>query len=517
MAAKLLLCVSNDHVTAAVWRRHRLTACTRFVNNENGWTAFGNFLHELRAMPVHMVVDTVDEDFRFETLPHVRGRDRAEMVGRKLRQLYRATPYFSSELQERDSRKRRDDRYLFAALTNPDLLVPWLRAIEAANLPVSGIYPLALVSVYLIERLKLKQPNLLVISKNSAGLRQTFFKDLKFRISRLTPLGGATEIADQHYADEIGNTRMYLDALNVTHVDDALEIIILDQDGTLARLPAAVTRGRPNMHCQYLDADFIQLRFGIQVADLKNSTDVLHLFLLGEKAPALNLAPRQLTRAYHRFAAGRGVIAASGAILAGALIWSGANLYRAMQINEDATLLERQTREYQARYQQVTEQFPQAPTTTENLRNTVEMAEQIRAGLRTPEEMFALVSRALDASPQIQLSHLAWHYGRKSLDAESALGPAAADARAQSESRALFQSAIVSGEVSPFEGDYKAAMALISAFAGRLANDDRVAEVRALRLPLNASSHVDLAGSTNATSKKGSAEFEFALVFKPGA
>jgi hypothetical protein len=203
------------------------------------------------------------------------------MVGRKLRQLYRATPYFSCELQERDARKRRDDRYLFAALTNPDALVPWLRALEAANLPVSGIYPLAVVSVYLIERLKLRQPNLLIISKNSAGLRQTFFKDLKFRISRLTPLGTATEIADQHYADEIGNTRMYLDALNVTHVDDTLEIIILDQDGTLAGLPAAVTRGRPNMHCQYLDADFIRLRFGIQVADLKSSPDVLHLFLLG--------------------------------------------------------------------------------------------------------------------------------------------------------------------------------------------------------------------------------------------
>jgi len=99
MAAKLLLCVSNDHVTAAIWRRRELTACTRFNNDEKGWAAFANFLHGSRAMPVHIIVDTVDEDFRFETLPHVRGRDRAEMVSRKLRQLYRSTPYISSELQ----------------------------------------------------------------------------------------------------------------------------------------------------------------------------------------------------------------------------------------------------------------------------------------------------------------------------------------------------------------------------------------------------------------------------------
>jgi len=518
MAAKLLLCVSNDRVTAAVWRRHRLTSCACFDNNEGGRAAFGNFLRGSRAMPVHIAVDTVDEDFRFETLPHVRGRDRAEMVNRKLRQLYRATPYCSSELQDRDARKRRDDRYLFAALMDPELLTAWLRALEAANLPVSGVYPLALVSVCLIERLKLRQPNLLIISKNSAGLRQTFFKDLKFRISRLTPLGAATENADQHYADEVANTRMYLDALNVTHVDEALEIVVLDQDGTLAGLPAAVMRGRPNMHCQYLDPSSIQLRFGIQPADLKISPDVLHLFLLGEQAPALNLAPRNLTRGYQRFAAGRGVIAASTAILAGAAVWSAVNVYQAMQIDEDAILLERQTRDYQLKYQQVTEQFPQAPTSTENLRDTVELAQRIRAGLRTPEAMFALVSHALDASPQIRLSRLAWHYGRKSLDVEaSSLLPATAEAHSQPEAKMLFQSALVSGEVSPFEGDYKAAMALISAFARRLAEDDRVAEVRAVRLPLNASSDVGLAGSTDTSNKKGSAEFEFAVIFKPGA
>ena len=133
MAAKLLLCVSNDQATVAVWRRRRLLSCTHFDNNEEGWTAFGSFLRSVHGLPVHIIVDTVEEDFRFETLPHIRGRDRTEMVGRKLKQLYRATPYCSFALQERESGKRRDDRYLFAALTNPDLLLPWLRAIEAAE------------------------------------------------------------------------------------------------------------------------------------------------------------------------------------------------------------------------------------------------------------------------------------------------------------------------------------------------------------------------------------------------
>jgi hypothetical protein len=75
----------------------------------------------------------------------------------------------------------------------------------------------------------------------------------------------------------------------------------------------------------------------------------------------------------------------------------------------------------------------------------------------------------------------------------------------------------VRGEVRPFDGDYKAAMALIGDFASRLAADSMVAEVRTLKLPLNSSSDAGLTGSTNATSAKGNAGFEFLIVFKAGA
>jgi hypothetical protein len=59
-------------------------------------------------------------------------------------------------------------------------------------------------------------------------------------------------------------------------------------------------------------------------------------------------------------------------------------------------------------------------------------------------------------------------------------------------------------------------MRLISAFATRLAADDKVVEVRTLRLPLNVSSDTGLSGSTSASAERGSAQFEIAIVFKAG-
>lgn len=512
MAAKLLLSISNDQATAAVWRRRRLASCKSFENNEAGWTAFGSFLRGIHGLPVHIIVDTVEEDFRFETLPHIRGRDRTEMVRRKLKQLYRATPYYSYALQERETGKRRDDRYLFAALTNADLLIPWLRAIEAAAMPVSGIYPQALVNVALIERLKLKHSNLLIITKNTAGLRQTFLKNLKFRISRLTPLRGTADASDEQYADEVANTRMYLDALTVTHVDDILEIVILDQDGSLSRLSAAILRERPNMQCQYLNINDIHARFGIPVADLEASANVLHLHLLGEQAPTLNLAPPYLTRTYQRVAAARWVYAASGATLIGAVVWSGVNVYRAMDIDQNALTAQRQNKDYQAKYQQVTAQFPETPTSAENLRHTVAIAEQIQVALRTPEAMFSIISHALDASPEIQLQRLEWHYGNSSTIKPDGKPTTAS----MTEPGKSVQSGIIYGEVG-FGGDYRAAINAINGFAQRLAQADVVAEVKALKLPLDMRSESVFNGSTAAVPGKEAARFELAVVFKSGA
>lgn len=509
MTQKILVCVSADQATVGLWKGRKLAACKRFDNDAAGWNAFNNYLIAARGDTAYVMADTVDEDYRFETLPHAKGKDRNEMVARKLKQLYRGTSYYSYSLQSREADKRKDDRYLFAAFTSPELLSPWLKAINSQGLPVAGVYSLPMVSVSLLGHLKLKHSNLLVVTKGSAGVRQTFFKDLKFRISRLTPLREMVESADQYYADEVSNTRMYLDALTITHVDDTLQVVVLDQDDSLVGLPAAISRGRPNMHCTLLSKADVVSRFAIAPAALEASADALHLHLLGEGMPSHNFAPPQVTQGFQRYVGRRMLYAASAAVLVFGLIWSGLNVMGTMRTGDETATMRRQTQEFQTQYQQVTAQFPEAPTTTENLRHTVEIAERLRESVRTPEPMFAVVSRALDALPQIQLLRIEWKYGGQA-EPGSSQAPAAAGG-------AMVQTGILRGEVSPFNGDYKAAMTQINAFATQLAADPKVAEVHALKLPFNASSDTGMTGSTNTPGGVGGAAFEFAVTFKPGA
>jgi hypothetical protein len=187
-------------------------------------------------------------------------------------------------------------------------------------------------------------------------------------------------------------------------------------------------------------------------------------------------------------------------------------LFQAMGIDQNTLTTQRQTQDYQAKYQQVTAQFPDAPTSAENLRHTVEIAEQIRAGLRSPDAMFAIISHALDASPDIQLERLEWHYG-DSTATKTGADPAATPTPGPG---GLLQTGIVHGEVTRFAGDYRTAMSAINNFLQLIARDNAVAEVKVVKLPLDVSSKAGLTGSTMAIPGKETAEFEVAVIFKSG-
>ena len=78
-ANKLLVAVSARQVSAAHWRDGRFAACDIFPYNADGLGAFKDYLARFHNQPVYMMVDAVEEDYRFEALPHSFGRERREI------------------------------------------------------------------------------------------------------------------------------------------------------------------------------------------------------------------------------------------------------------------------------------------------------------------------------------------------------------------------------------------------------------------------------------------------------
>ena len=520
MADKLLIAISGQGATAARWRGGRIVEVRSFPDNDTGQTGFKDFLAGFSNIPVYIVVDAIEEDYRFETLPHAFGRDRADMVNRKLRQHYRNTPYMSATLLGRDSGKRRDDRYLFSALTNPDLINDWLQAVVARGLPVGGIFLLPMLSSTLVEKLGIKAPRLLLVFQRVGALRLTFFRDRQFRLSRLTRGEGLrAENRARFIAEEISNTRLYLHALRTMTLDEPLTVVLLDRDDDLEEVADAIRNENPSLECLRVGRAEIVSRLGVP-DQLLNTPFAIALSLLGVRAPGGNLAPATTTAGYKRYQARRGIYAGCAALAAAVLLWTAVNLLHMTTLRWDTEDAARQTAVLSSQYLEATRQFPQAPTSAENLQKAVEIAQRLRDSGHTPQRVMTVVGRALEANPTVVIREFGWKYGTANIEVDSG-GlrelSAAAPAPVAGVAPQRKESALIDGEIRPFRGDYRSAIATINGMAARIAEEPDVAEVQVVKLPLNVNPALQLSGNTAeaAEQQTGTAEFKLLVVMKP--
>ena len=139
MTRRLVILINARQASVLDWRPGSMHWLGEFPTTHAGLTAFQHVLNQHSGRPVRVILDSVDEDYRVEVLPHARGAARAEMLSRKLKQVFRNTAFTGAWRQAREIEGRRDDRYLLAAVTDADWLKPWLAVIDNARVPLEGI------------------------------------------------------------------------------------------------------------------------------------------------------------------------------------------------------------------------------------------------------------------------------------------------------------------------------------------------------------------------------------------
>ena len=516
MADKLLICVTTEQATLAVSHNGKLGPCRSFRNDDRGNESFDQYLASLKSMPVLLLVDAVEEDYRFEMLPHATGRDRTELLERRLRQLYRNTAFCSYLAQGRDTGKRRDDQYLFFALTNPDLVNNYLGLIRAHHLPVVGVFLLPIVAQALAQKIAPAITNLLLVSRHRSGIRLTFFRQGKLRISRLTRVDSA-DPGRATYAEEIANTRLYLHALRVMTLDEHMHVVILDRDGSLAGLDQSVAREVSNAQATLFNVADIVATTGAPETVVRDAPDALFMHYLALNPAIGNLAPEPVTEQYQLLQLRRALYATAGIVALISVAWGAMNAYQIYDVRAQLALAASQTADYQRRYQEETRGFPAIPTSTDNLVLAVQTAERLQTTRRNPEAAMIAVSRAFEQYPNVWLKSFGWKYAVRDFESEAEAAPpvAGVPAPVPGVQNSRRQTAFIDAEIRPFHGDYRKALDEINGFVETLKQEPTIAEVRVAKLPLNVSPTTALSGSTaDAGPRATSAPFTLHLRFK---
>lgn len=495
-----------------------------FDADGDGLACFGRYLRETPNAPVYFLVDVVEEEYRQENLPHVFGSDRQAMFERKQARLFRGTPYCHAIPQGRQSEGRRDDIVLFTALTNPDLLAPWLGLMNEHKTPLAGIYSLPLLTKDLLTRYGVKSGYNLVVTLHSAsGLRQSFFDGVNLKISRLAkmPRLGTVPFGD-YLLGELEKVRRYLNSLRLLPSDAALDIYFLSHGQPVAELQESVQDAEQTRY-HLIELKDAAKRIGMKdLAETPYADALFAHLLLKSKEPNHYGAPGD-TRYFRLNRVRAAMHAASLLLLLGSAIWSGINFIEGMALKEDAASAADKATFYHARYEMARKDLPPTPVSPENLKTAVDIAETIRSYKTNPWPMFLAVSHALDGYSMLHVDGIDW---TASVDPDAAVGrekPAAEQGLSKHRHSELrhkyrfYQIALVSGHVEPFDGNYRHALASIDRLAAALRKEKNVARVEVVSMPLDTSSESTLHGSADEKRMPEAPKFALKVVLGIGS
>jgi hypothetical protein len=412
VSARLLLYLSARSALRARWRSGTLADVGRLSPDEEGWSDFNAWLLRHPNTLISILVDTVDEDYRLEWLPHTWGGARTQMVARKLRQTYFNSAYRAALHLGRSQERRRDDAYLFMALTAAEMLRPWLEIIAMRRAPLEGIQPLPLASQYLLGKIGgLAAEDTLFLSRQSAGLRLSYFSLGRLRFSRLAGLEYYDDLLASCVA-EIAKTRQFLINQRWLGRDSLLSVLAMDPSDQLRGLCGQFSEDS-RLKCRRLDSKELATLCDLPENLLAEHPEIAHLAALVRQPPMANFAPPALLHGYRVYRAGRMIHAASLAalsVLAGLSIW---NLVQEQSLREESDLLRHAILGEQRLAETIRASLPATPVPPERLHAKVALAHQLEMARRLPTQAWLAVSKAMTASPRIALTELSWHHGRK--------------------------------------------------------------------------------------------------------
>jgi hypothetical protein len=526
MLTKIVLCATNSQLTAGIWRLGKLQSYQVFHNDGQGHQDFSHFLQQHSHITVYLLADAIEEDFRLETLPHTFGNARRELVERKLSQLYRSTIYRAAHFINREKEKRKDDRFLFISISNTDFLQGWMQCIEAQQAPLAGVYLLPMVSQAMVRRMKLMAPDILLSERLSTGLRQTYLHNGRIRISRLAPIPAAAENRlGYFYLTETEKTRLYLISQRFITRETSLSMVLPALDEGSEQICRGIEQEQ-GMECSSIDLVKFAQSVRLDSKLLYANPELLHMHLLAIGNVPDNLAPHGLIKHYRLNFVRQWINAATAIIVLAGLALTGVYL---KESSDQAALAEqtaKDTRAQEQLYNDVAKNFPTTPIPSNDLKLAVELKQTITNNATSPQRMMQHLSKAIEASPEIQIDRLRWVFTNdtnlkdddKTSAASSSTQPSAAPKQQMpvSDPTSLHEVGFVNGEINGFTGDYRAALESVNRLAERLKADSAIEQVVILQEPVNVSSYTSLQGSTaeERTAQLAAALFKLKIILK---
>lgn len=412
MFEKRLLFLTKDLLTVFPWKKGGVSGPPmRFEAGEEGRKKLVDYLLETPRVPLYMLVDLVEEEFRNEIQPHVFGSDHQALVERRLARAFPTTQFRKLFVQGREKKQgRRDDLTLLAGITEPDLIAPWVEAIRENRLLLAGIHSLPMVSTRLLKVLDVESPATLIVSwQSTSGLRFSFYSGQHLKMSRMAKVPDShPESYAKQLVAELERTKSYLDSLRLNPKDVPVRVVLYSSPEMLDAV-RPMCQESATIKFELMTVNVVARKLGIKRRIATPYSDSLFIQMLGQKSPANHYANRDMTSAYYSWLARNALNVASVVLFAitllagGGELWSGYGKW--LQIREK----EREASELHAKYRGVIDQHLPSNIEPADVRLAVQTIERIQKLGVGPAEAMIDLSQQLEGYPNFRVDSMKWY------------------------------------------------------------------------------------------------------------
>ena len=414
MTTRRLLYLNTHRLSAYAWREGRLLPEAIFETDAEGLAGFAEYLQKQRCSQFSLLANVAEEGHAQETIPYLQGRDRQALISRKIGQHFLGTPLATAISLGYEKAKRKNEKLLISALTNPGHFEPWLTRLNEAAAPLAGIYTVAQLGGQLLKKLGHSTPRCLLLTLQDHSIRESFLVDGQTLFSRMAPLTDSSiaGIASS-LSTEAGKLHQYLIGQRQVGRDEKLPVFIIAHPQAIPAIENACPE-RGQLSFSLIDSHRAAKKIGLHTAPDDSRSELLFLHLLATAPPRQQFAS-EAHRHDFRLAQIRQTIFAVGLLaLLGSGLFAAKEIYRAHTLHEESQALASSVADLNWRYREISATFPQLGIDNDTLRRlTTRHADLIRQQ-RQPGPAYRWVSQALNAAPNISLDSIEWKIGRSS-------------------------------------------------------------------------------------------------------
>ena len=521
MPPKRILYFTSSQVSAFSWHAGTLIQDAVFDNSKEELPP--GFLQYVEGSPqalYFLLVDIVEEDFHQETIPYVRGGDRRTLLHRKLAQRYRDISLALTLSLGFETGPRREENILFASFTNTQQLQPWLLALNSKEARIVGVYSIALLAPMLAKRVGFEQKRFLLVTRQNAGIRQSFVDNGQIRFSRLGQIDGEDMLQRAtSLAMETNRLQQYLTNMRMLARDGgALDVIIVCPDEALPEFKAACTNSAQITYHIVGIAEACK-KAGVKAAPQNLMAEQLFLHSLAAAQPSQQFADDEHRRYFNLWRARVASYVAGAAIFTFCVLLAGLRLLDYYGVREQTNADQQQERRLNEQYARLQAQFQKTPTTTANLKALVKNYITLQKQSVSLEKMLVELSKAMAAVPQIEIDRIEWQIGGELKGppggTRAAKAPpkpaAAAPAAEQSEFPPVFEVVELVGRVNAAQAsDYRNITLIVNQFVEALRARPGI-EITSTQLPFDLNAEKSLAGDIGAARETEVPRFTIVL------